>query len=321
MIPRLFSSIASTSRNSAPLISTYLRELCSRSTNPNSIYLTRIFDEILFPCLKNAKHYVNGTDGTVHSVRVPFHEHKEMDISDYFSALGYILTHSTATASFTQLIRLLSCYAEWCRVSSFVLGINTPTVVQMLFDEPPSFQNTLTRYGHANTLKFSLASSVSAGKGEGREDVRESRVSSLQSVWPHSLVYPTPVQRAHASAGIGYGRSSIEPSAELFGTPWGHCGESVSFPSMHQSITSGRPLGTLALSVKAMNCVIPGTDITPVYAMPFLISITDVIDMLKVAGALRPMCLNCLYLRNNAGGCINDHAIKYAMSGDMNHVG
>lgn len=174
-----------------------------------------------------------------------------MEISDYFSALGklhihkpspfleqklgYLLTHATSSASFTQAIHLLSCYAEWCRVSSSVLNINTPTVVQMLFDDPNSCKSasfhTLDQYGYGNKLKFSLASSISAGKGEGREDVRAKRITALQSVWTHPLLYPSPVQRAHASAGIGYGRSPIEPSAELFGTPWGHCGESVSFPS------------------------------------------------------------------------------------------
>ncbi|KAJ3727287.1 hypothetical protein DFJ43DRAFT_1086004 [Lentinula guzmanii] len=320
MLPKPSASIGSISKVSAPLISSYLKELCYNPNNANYIHSRRIFEGILYPCVKTKKHYVSGPGGKVHSVRVPFHEHKEMEISDYFSALGYVLTYSTRTASFIQLIHLLSHYAEWCRVSSFVLGINTPTVVQMLFDDPPSSKltpfHTLAHHGYGNKFKFSLASSISAGKGEGREDVRSSRISALQSVWPHHLIHPTPVQRAHASAGIGYGRSSIETSAELFGTPWGHCGESVSFPSMHQSITSGHPLGTLALSVKAMNCVIPGTNTIPVQTIPFLTSITDIIELLKVAGALRPMCLNCLYLRNNARGCIQDYATKYSVSGD-----
>ncbi|KIK64927.1 hypothetical protein GYMLUDRAFT_39332 [Collybiopsis luxurians FD-317 M1] len=185
-----------------------------------------------------------------------------MIITDYFSALGYILTHTTSNASFVQLIHLLSRYAEWCRVSSAILCTNTPTVVQMLFQvpsEPDKHGITTSLYGHGpNRLKFSLASSISAGKGGGREDVRKSRINALQSVCSHPLPYPTPVQQAHASAGIGYGQgdSRIELSAELFGTPWGHCGESVTFPSMYRSISLGRPLGTLALSVKGMTCAI-----------------------------------------------------------------
>ncbi|KAJ4481129.1 hypothetical protein J3R30DRAFT_3464529 [Lentinula aciculospora] len=320
MLPQLFASITSTSKISAPLISSYLKELCFYRKNPFQSYTGRIYEGILHPCLNSGKHYVSGTDGQPRSVRVPFHEHREMEISDYFSALGYILTHATTTASFTQLIHLLSCYAEWCRVSSSILDINTPTVVQMLLDDPsssecPSFR-TMAQYGHRNKLRFSFASSVSAGKGECREDVRQSRVSALQSVWRHPLLYPTPVQRAHAATGIGYEDSSIESSAELFGTPWGHCGESVSFPSMHHSITSGRPLSTLALSVKAMTCVIPGTDTIPVYTIPLLTNLTDVVEVLKVAGALRPMCLNCIYLRNTARGCIQDLAITFSASGD-----
>lgn len=139
---------------------------------------------------------------------------------------GYVLTHATHASSFTQLIHSLSLYAEWCRVSSAVLDVNTPTVVQMLF-ELPSREHY--NYGHGG-LKFSFASSVSAGKGAGREDIRKARTKTVQSVWQQPLPYPTPVQQAHAAVGIRYS-SKIEPSAELFGTPWGHCGESVSFPS------------------------------------------------------------------------------------------
>ncbi|KAE9387036.1 hypothetical protein BT96DRAFT_968273 [Gymnopus androsaceus JB14] len=306
MLPRFFASLT-TSRSS---ISSYLGQICHQPSNPYQKYLRHIYDDILSPY------------GKVHSVRVPFHEHKEMEISDYFSALGYVLTYTTATASFTQLLHRLSQYAEWCRVSSAVLETNTPTVVQMLFQvpsEPDLIANA--RYGYGpSKLKFSLASSVSAGKGGGREDVRENRIRTLESVWSHPLVYPTPVQQAHASAGIGFERngSRVEPSAELFGTPWGHCGEGVSFPSMHQSISLGRPLGTLALSVKAMTCVIPGTDTIPVCAIPALTSLTDIVEILKVAGAMRPMCLNCLYLRNTAGGSIQDHAVKFSAFEDTN---
>ncbi len=142
---------------------------------------------------------------------------------------GYLLTHITPISTFTQLIHRLSQYAEWCRASSAVLNVNTPTVVQMLFDSPSSLN---TQYGRGLGLgRFSLASSVSAGKGEGREAVRETRIQTLEAVWPHPLLYPTPVQRVHASAGVGFQRDGLEPTAELFGTPWGHCGEGITFPS------------------------------------------------------------------------------------------
>lgn len=76
---------------------------------------------------------------------------------------------------------------------------------------------------------FSLASSVAAGKGDGREVIREERIKILEDVWSHPLVYPTPVQQEHANSDA---LKVVDPSAELFGTPWGHCGESVSFVSL-----------------------------------------------------------------------------------------
>ncbi|KAF5392196.1 hypothetical protein D9757_001522 [Collybiopsis confluens] len=309
-------------------ISLYLGELCHQPANPYQKYLIRTFNGILEPCLKNRSHYISGE-----CLRLPFHENKDMVISDYFSALGkddrpatgtaishrplgYVLTHTTPSASFIQIIHLLSRYAEWCRVSSAVLCTNTPTVVQMLYQLPnENVDDNISLYGfRSDGLKFSLSSSVSAGKGSGREDVRLTRIPALQSLCPRQLPTPTPVQRAHASAGIGYGRgeSRVEPSAELFGTPWGHCGESITFPSMHKSLILGNPLGTLALSVKAMTSVIPGTNTIPVQAIPLLTNLESVLELLNVAGAMRSMCLNCLYVRNMVGNSVCDHAVAFS---------
>ncbi|KAG7087630.1 hypothetical protein E1B28_013578 [Marasmius oreades] len=219
-----------------------------------------------------------------------------MGISDYFSGLGYFLTHLTVTpqpTSITELIRLLSRYAEWSRVSASVLNVNTPTVVQVLRD--------VTSY------RFSLAASVSPGKGEGQEDVREERIKVLENVWSPPLIYPTPVQRAHAESGI----SPTESSAELFGTPWGHCGETIAFASLYKTIHMGHSIGTLALAVKPMTSFIPGTATVPVQTIETLWHLNDVVEVLRVAGAMRPMCLNCLYLMNSAGGNAEDYAVTF----------
>lgn len=83
-------------------------------------------------------------------------------------------------------------------------------------------------FGHLEGGFFSFASSVAAGKGNGREEIREERVRYLESIWPFPLLRPTPVQREHANSDV---LKALDPSAELFGTPWGHCGESITFAS------------------------------------------------------------------------------------------
>ncbi|ESK96754.1 hypothetical protein Moror_6684 [Moniliophthora roreri MCA 2997] len=279
-------------RNSASSIASCLKGLYLNSASPHRSHLGRVFDGLLEPCLKNRSHMCRTVSGRVHTVKVPFHDYENMDISDYFSGLGYFLTHlDPRCLSFTHLVKLLSQYAEWCRVSSVVLNVNTPTVVQLLSDA---------------SGRYSLAASVSAGKGGGREDVREERIKTLEAVWPRPLIYPTPVQQAHANAGIGYG----EPSAEMFGTPWGHCGETLSFASMFKTMHRGQPLGTLALGVKPMNSIVPGTNMIPVYAIQELTNLKDIVQVLRVSGAMRSMCLNCVYLTK--GATIEDYAVTFA---------
>jgi hypothetical protein len=131
--------------------------------------------------------------------------------------------------NFVDLLHLLSNYAEWCRVSAGILNVNTPTVVQLLWVMSPSFRFPFSLPGASYEGRFSLASSVAAGKGDGREDVREERIRTLESVWGHPLPYPTPVQTEHANSDSIL---AVTPSAELFGTPWGHCGESITFASL-----------------------------------------------------------------------------------------
>lgn len=155
---------------------------------------------------------------------------------------------------------------------------------------------------------FSLASSVSAGKGNGKDEIRRERIKTLQSVWPHSLIRPTPVQRAHAKLKT----DAIDLSEELFGIAWGHCGESITFASMHRKLQSGTSMGTLALGVKAMTSRIPGTDLIPTQVIPKLQNVGDVVQILRISGALRPMCLNCQYLNATALGRTVDFARKFS---------
>lgn len=162
--------------------------------------------------------------------------------------LGYVLAHegsSDTILDFTYLLKLLTQYAEWCRVSAALIDVHPPTVVQLLWVMSHQF-----RYGpgkhQSSAGRFSLSSSVAAGKGDGREDIREERIKNLEAVWSHKLLYPTPVQREHANSDS---IKVVDPSAELFGTPWGHCGESISFASyVHFSEACLMPL-TLAQDV------------------------------------------------------------------------
>ncbi|KAF9264532.1 hypothetical protein L218DRAFT_900332 [Marasmius fiardii PR-910] len=293
--------LSSVSRTSSSLIASYLESLYQSSNSKYRVHIERVYREMLEPCLKSKTHFLRALRGGAHTVQVPFHDHEALGISDYFSGLGYFLTHltpQTTAASLPELIRLLSRYAEWCRVSASVLNVNTPTVVQLLSNVPRN--------------RFSLAASVSAGKGEGQEDVREERIKVLESVWSNGLIYPTPVQRAHAESGI----CPIEPTAELFGTPWGHCGETVTFASLYKSIHMGDRIGTLALAVKPMTCIIPGSRTVPVYSMETLEHLNDMVELLRVAGAMRPMCLNCVYLMDDAGGKAEDYAVTFCAPND-----
>lgn len=284
MIPR---SLAQVSRTSIPK---FLRDICYNPRN-NHRDLERVYDGILEPCLTNKSHYVRGTQNSLSSVHVKYHDYPNLSITDFFSGLGYVLAHVhpyQSSHDLKSLTQLLCQYSEWCRSSATLLEVNPPTVVQLLWS--------------VKCRRFSLASSVAAGKGEGREEVREERVKSLEAVWPDQLTNPTPVQQQHALAGT---HKVVDSSTELFGTPWGHCGESISFASLFETIHNASPLATLALSVKSMTSTIPGTNVVPVQVIPYLNRLSDIVEVLQVSGSLRPMCLNCQYL---AKGRVNDYA-------------
>lgn len=275
-------------------ISAFFRELCYNPRNTHRAHLEKIYDGLLEPCLANKSHYVRGTHSSLSTVQVQYHDYSNFAIPDFFSGLGYVLAHlhpCQSSYNLKSLTQLLSQYSEWCRISALLLEVNPPTVVQLLWS--------------MKCRRFSLASSVAAGRGDGREDVREERVKSLEAVWHDPLTNPTPVQQKHALEGTC---KIVDPSAELFGTPWGHCGESVSFASLFETIHSASPLATLALSVKSMTCMIPGTNIVPVQVIPHLNRFSDIVEVLRVSGSLRPMCLNCQHL---ARGRIKDYAYSF----------
>ncbi|KAJ7581337.1 hypothetical protein C8J56DRAFT_262664 [Mycena floridula] len=289
-------------------ISTYLEQLCR-----TQVPINRVYEGLLEPCLRHGSHYTSNPDSSVATIPVRYHDHSSLPMVDYFSAIGYVLAQTTSPE--TNLVALLSKYAEWCRVSAARLAVNPPTVVQALWVLD-------------DKSKFSLAASVSAGKELGSERVRMERIKTLQDVWnPHQLVNPTPVQLKHAEAA----KTIVEPSAELFGTPWGHCGEAVSFASMHRHIKARVPMGTLALGVKAMTSIVPGTDVVPVEAVEALANRnhtssstqalfnSDIIEILRVSGALRPMCLNCRWLMQVAKGNIVDYGAELASVGEHVH--
>ncbi|KAK0463098.1 uncharacterized protein EV420DRAFT_1265093, partial [Desarmillaria tabescens] len=272
-------------------ISAFFREICYNSRNTHRAHLERVYDIILEPCLANKSHYVRGTQNSLSTVHVQYHDHSNLAIPDFFSGLGYVLAHfhpCQSSHDLKSLTQLLSQYSEWCRISATLLEVNPPTVVQLLWS--------------IKGRRFSFASSVSAGKGDGRDEIREERVKSLEAVWPEPLMTPTPVQQQHALAGT---YKVVDSSTEIFGTPWGHCGESLSFASLFEAIHNASPLATLALSVKSMNSMIPGTNIVPVQVIPHLNRMCDIVEVLRVSGSLRPMCLNCQHL---AKGRVDDYA-------------
>ncbi|KAK0236796.1 hypothetical protein EDD85DRAFT_587691 [Armillaria nabsnona] len=284
VIPR---SLAQVSRTS---ISTFFRDICYNPRNKHRD-LERVYDGILEPCLTNKSHYVRGTQSSLSTVHVKYHDYPNLAIPDFFSGLGYVLAHVHScqpSPDLKFLTQLLSQYSEWCRISAALLEVNPPTVVQLLWS--------------MKCRRFSLASSVAAGKGDGRDEVREERVKSLEAVWPDPLTKPTPMQQQHALAGT---YKVVDSSTEIFGTPWGHCGESISFASLFETIHKASPLATLALSVKSMTSMIPGTNIVPVQVIPHLNRMSDIIEVLRVSGSLRPMCLNCQHL---AKGRVDDYA-------------
>jgi hypothetical protein len=82
------------------------------------------------------------------------------------------------------------------------------------------------------------------------------------------------------------------------------------FDSLHKSVHFGVPMGALALSVKSLTSTIPGTSLIPAETILGLDRISDILEVLKIAGAMRPMCLNCQHLRSLSGGFIDDYAIR-----------
>ncbi len=54
-----------------------------------------------------------------------------------------------------------------------------------------------------------------------------------------------------------------------------------------------------------MTSMIPGTNIVPVQVIPHLNHMSDIVEVLRVSGSLRPMCLNCQHL---AKGRVDDYA-------------
>ncbi|KAL1708236.1 hypothetical protein EV121DRAFT_197536, partial [Schizophyllum commune] len=289
-------------------ISRHLYDLCYTGGLAHRKVLLRVYERVLLPCLATRTHCVSDTWGSVHPVHSQYHDNADLHITDYFSGLGYLLAHQESRPhDLVELIQLLSIYSQLCRTSARFLNVNPPTVVQLLWETKP-------RPVHAHHLscttlgRFSLASSVAPGKGDGREEVRAERVRILGRVWPPVFDSPTPVQKAHAEAGVCY----AFPSEELFGTPWGHCGESVTFASMYKSMQSRVPLGTLALSVKTMTSSMPGVGVTPAETIMKLHRLQDIVEVLRVSGALRPMCLNCQHLSDSVGARLEDYACLFA---------
>ncbi|TRM64669.1 hypothetical protein BD626DRAFT_428986 [Schizophyllum amplum] len=288
--------------STAAAISSNLRDLCYNAGRTHQEHLVNVFEGILLPCLEKRSHYKSDAYGALHSVQTQYNDHEKLSITDYFSGLGYLLAHQQDNRSdLIHLIKLTSIYAQWCRASARSLCVNPPTVVQLLWETQPNYGDSTSNRAPG---RFSLSSSVVPGKGDGREAIRRMRVHVLSKIWPSIFDNPTPVQKAHAEAGVSY----AYPTEELFGTPWGHCGESITFASMYTTMQAHVPLGTLALSVKTMTSTIPGVGVSPAEAIMHLHRLQDVVEVLRAAGAMRPMCLNCQHLADSVSARVEDYA-------------
>ncbi|KZV92782.1 hypothetical protein EXIGLDRAFT_836212 [Exidia glandulosa HHB12029] len=294
-------------------LSEVLRNLCYNPAVRRRSSLRALYDKVLHPCLHKGSHIVRKGNGRLVTVPVEYNDHMKLPVSDYFTALGFVLAKQIPPErpiGLTPLIKLLSAYAFLTRRSARALNVHPPTVVQLLWTKAvQSTGEAEDSSSHDAVGPVSLASSVSAGLGDGRDEVRGERVRVLQDVWPHEFPVPTPVQTAHLKAGI---RQMATEIPELFGTPWGHCGESVSFASMYKTMQGGASMGALALSVKSMTTPMHEAGHQPVDVIETLHRLVDIVEVLRVGGAMRPMCLNCQHLAHCVSAHVDDYASLFA---------
>ncbi|KAF7325640.1 hypothetical protein MKEN_00413800 [Mycena kentingensis (nom. inval.)] len=249
-----------------------------------------ILQLLVRPCL-NAKTPVqiaafNGQNAP-RSVRVQFHEHERMEIADYFTALGYIL--SLQPYDFSQRmerVKLLALYAKLCKLSAAHVGSRAPTTVQILWPK--------------NDSRIALAASLSWFKPRQHFQLtRSARETVLRDLWgSNALVHPSPMQARFPN-----------PVGTLFGTCWGDCAEAVSVSAFWKQVVARTPLRTLAVNVASITTPDPETGLSASDAiLAEQTTLRDVFQILRHSHALRPMCKNCEHLHRVIGAHILDYA-------------
>ncbi|KAF7314184.1 hypothetical protein MKEN_00890600 [Mycena kentingensis (nom. inval.)] len=176
----------------------------------DSAELRVVFQQLVLPCLNARKPVqvfpLDGEDA-LRSVGVHFHDHERLEISDFYTGLGYIL--SLQPYDFNkpmERVKLLALYAKLSKLSAAHVCSRPPTTVQILWPRSQS--------------RIALSASLAWFKPRQHFQLaRSARESVLRDLWgsTNALVHPTPMQARFPN-----------PVGSLFGTCWGDCAEAMS---------------------------------------------------------------------------------------------
>ncbi|KAF7325632.1 hypothetical protein MKEN_00413000 [Mycena kentingensis (nom. inval.)] len=249
-----------------------------------------VLQQLVRPCL-NAKtpvqvYPLDGED-SLRSVGVHFHDNERLDIVDYFTGLGYIL--SLQPYDFSQRmerVKLLALYAKLCKLSAAHVGSRAPTTVQILWPK--------------NDPRIALAASLSWFKPRQHFQLaRSARETVLRDLWGcNALVHPSPMQVRFPN-----------PVGTLFGTCWGDCAEAISVSAFWKQVVAGTPLRTLALNVASITTLDTETGLSASDAiLAEQTTLQDAFQILRRSQSLRPMCKNCEHLHRAIGAHVLDYA-------------
>ncbi|KAJ7461765.1 hypothetical protein B0H11DRAFT_114733 [Mycena galericulata] len=296
MLARLVRDLIPAAKCSVSL-SNALKSLCTTpaASGASQADLGTIYSGLLAPCLK-AKTSILVSEAapkdSFWTVSVRFHDHSNLVIPDYFTALGYILSFQKyGPLSLTERIKLLALYAKVCKLSSPLVQSRPPTTVQLLWVN--SVHSTDTRLVLGSSLAWLKVRSHFLMARAVREGI-------LRDLWRDALIDPTPMQACFPN-----------PVGALFGTCWGDCAEAISLSAFWKLVAFGAPLCTLALNVAAMNAPNALTGLSAcdvLLAHAGSLSPQEILSILVRANAFRPMCKNCEHLRDRIGADIVDCA-------------
>ncbi|CAK5261944.1 unnamed protein product, partial [Mycena citricolor] len=259
----------------------------------------KLYENILKPCLLHRtsiranSHTTAGHHPKPCTVEVQFHEHGRFHVPDFFSAIGRLLSSASLSSrrlNTAQRIELLAAHAKLCKLSAPLVQARAPTTVQILWTE----NNRLD-------TRIALGSSLAWVKDrELFQMARAVRRQTLADLWSSALATPTPMQRVFPASNNG-----------AFGSCWGDCAEANTLAALWRSVQSGTPLGTLAFNVASLNAVHERSGQS---ACDVILSCSNpnpdhLFSVLKHANALRPMCRNCLHLKDALSARIVDFAI------------